>query len=330
MNGPTITAPARVSNDTQWVLNIASAMRRAGLSYRGSSSPRRRAARIGALTERAGIASSCSVREPFLYHISAFFIAGFLFLGMATIWEVFYRLGAKNRPRAKARLDGEALSLGSIDTAVGGLLALILAFSFSMAAERFDMREEVIVKEANALGTAFFRCSFLMPEEQSGCRRDLARYGRLRVQFFEAGHDLGRLQEVIEKSEDLHHAIWDRVERSVPQRDTPSVAQLIVSLNELFDLNTDRVAAERRVVPQEITVITIALCFAWSAFAGYAFGLTSNRQFGAWLAFAAFVTLVVLTTLDLDRPGRGFIRPTRGNSVMEDVAKQLEAESVAP
>jgi hypothetical protein len=168
-----------------------------------------------------------------------------------------------------------------------------------------------------------------MPEEQAGCRKDLARYARLRVEFFEVGHDLDRLQQVIEKSEDLHQVIWDRVERSVPQRDTPSVAQLIVSLNELFDLNTDRVAAQRRVVPQEITFVTIALCFAWSAFAGYAFGLGSNRQFGAWLAFAGLVTLVVLTTLDLDRPGRGFIRPVRGNSVMEDVAQQLEAESRA-
>jgi hypothetical protein len=270
------------------------------------------------------------LREPFLYHVSAVYIAAFLFVGMATIWELLYRLGAKNRPRAKASLDGEALTLGSIDTAVGGLLALILAFSFSMAAERFDLREEVIVKEANAVGTAFFRCSFLMPDEQAGCRQDLARYARLRVEFFDAAHHLDRLQEVIEKSEDLHQAIWDRVERSVPQRDTPSVAQLIVSLNQLFDLNTDRVAAQRRVVPQEITVVTVALCFAWSAFAGYAFGLGSNRRFGAWLAFAGLVTLVVLTTLDLDRPGRGFIRPTRGNSVMEDVAKQLEAESRVP
>ncbi len=142
---------------------------------------------------------------------------------MATIWELFYRWGRRIGRAPKASLDGEALSLGSIDTAVGGLLALILAFSFSMAAERFDMRARVIVREANAVGTAFFRCSFLMPERAGGCRRISRATRRLRVEFFEAGHDLQRLQQVIEKSEDLHHVIWQRVERSVPQRDTPSV-----------------------------------------------------------------------------------------------------------
>jgi hypothetical protein len=254
------------------------------------------------------------LREPFLYQISAWYIAAFLFAGMVAIWELFFRLGVQSRGRRKAMDDSEAITLGSIDTAVGGLLALILAFSFSMASERFDMRENVIIREANAVGTAFFRCSFLMPEEQAGCRSELARYARLRAEFFEVGHDRERLQQVIEKSEDLHHALWARVERSVPQRDTPSVAQLIVSLNELFDLNTERVGAQRRVVPQEVTVVTILLCLAWSAFTGYAFGLTSNRQFGAWLGFAGLVTLVVLTTLDLDRPTRGFVRPVRGTS----------------
>ena len=195
-----------------------------------------------------------------------------------------------------------------------------------MASERFDLREDVIVKEANSVDTAHFRCSFLVPEEQAGCRQELARYARLRVEFFEAGHDQERLQRVIDASENLQRVIWRRVERSIPKRDTPSAAQLVAALNELFDLNTDRVAAQRRVVPQEITVVTMALCVAWSAFAGYAFGLTSNRQFGAWIAFTLLVTVVVLTTLDLDRPGRGFIRPARGNSVMEDIARTLETQ----
>lgn len=242
---------------------------------------------------------------------------------MVVAWEAFYRLAVQRRSKTKVPLAGESLSIGTIDTAVGALLALILAFSFSMAAERFDWREGVIVKEANAIGTAHFRCSFMVPEEQAGCREDLARYARVRVQFFEAGHNSARLKAVLDETAEVQRSLWARVERSVPHRDTASTSLLIDTLNQLFSLDTERVAAQRRVVPEEITVVTIALCIAWSGFMGYSFGLSANRQLGAWLAFAGLVSLVVMSTLDLDRPARGFIRPTRGHSVMMELAEQL-------
>src|SRR6478735_9623096 len=42
-----------------------------------------------------------------------------------------------------------------------GLLALLLAFSFSMALDRYEERRHLVVKEANAIGTAYLRAQLL-------------------------------------------------------------------------------------------------------------------------------------------------------------------------
>ena len=67
------------------------------------------------------------------------------------------------RPFA-ARLQGEkaewAFGLGQ--AAVFGLIALILGFSFSFAAQRFEERRALVVSEADAIRTAYLRAGFLL------------------------------------------------------------------------------------------------------------------------------------------------------------------------
>jgi hypothetical protein len=238
---------------------------------------------------------------------------------MIAIWEVFFRLGSSQR-------GDKEHDLGPIDAAVAGLLALILAFSFSMAAERFDEREEVIVREANALDTTHWRCDFLASTEQAACRELLSRYAEVRVAFYEAAHNLEKLRDVVARSERLHGQLWELVRRSQAVRDTPALALTIASLNELIDLHTDRLAAQRRIVPQEVTAVTLSMCLAWGAFAGYLCGLAGKRVRASWIGFAVLVSVVIFVSIDLDRPGRGFIRPVRGHAVMVDLAAQLRAQ----
>src|SRR5438045_2424754 len=51
--------------------------------------------------------------------------------------------------------------VGGIVAATLGLLAFVLAFTFGLAATRFDARRQVVVKEANAIGTAYLRAGML-------------------------------------------------------------------------------------------------------------------------------------------------------------------------
>ena len=57
--------------------------------------------------------------------------------------------------------DGAGPGFGALEGAVFGLLGLLVAFTFSGAATRFEMRAQLIVDEANAIGTAYLRIDLL-------------------------------------------------------------------------------------------------------------------------------------------------------------------------
>ena len=87
--------------------------------------------------------------------------------------EAGYRLGRLRRRRLE---DPEKeSSVGVMVSATLGLLAFTLAFTFGLAAGRFDARRQVIVEEANAVGTSYLRAAFLPEPQQSTTRRLLAR-----------------------------------------------------------------------------------------------------------------------------------------------------------
>ncbi len=62
----------------------------------------------------------------------------------------------------------------AISGAIFGLLALLLGFTFSMALNRFEQRKELVVQEANAIGTTYLRARLLPQPEQSARSRVIA------------------------------------------------------------------------------------------------------------------------------------------------------------
>ena len=85
------------------------------------------------------------------------FAAG-LFIGMAVLLELGRRLRRHHRLRHG---DSAGEGVGAIEGAVFGLMGLLLAFTFSGAASRFEGRRQLIVDEANAIGTAYLRLDLL-------------------------------------------------------------------------------------------------------------------------------------------------------------------------
>src|SRR5688572_31184480 len=104
--------------------------------------------------------------------------AGLLLLLLAGL-EAGYRLGRRAADRGEDPSGGQ---VGAIQGAVLGLLALLLGFSFSGAALRFIERQDQIVTEANAIGTAWLRADVLDEPYRSQLKDQLARYVNHRVE----------------------------------------------------------------------------------------------------------------------------------------------------
>ena len=74
--------------------------------------------------------------------------------------------------RRRGRDPADGASVSTVQAAVLGLLALLLAFTYSLAANRFDLRRRLLVEEANAIGTVWLRASFLPEPERRATRAE--------------------------------------------------------------------------------------------------------------------------------------------------------------
>src|SRR5262245_22740495 len=105
-------------------------------------------------------------------------VAGAVFIGIMLFLELGRRIGRNVIARFGAANVG---SVGSLETAVFALLGLLIAFTFSGALSRFDVRRAQAVDEVNAIGTAFLRIDLLPSSAQPALRDSFRQYVDARI-----------------------------------------------------------------------------------------------------------------------------------------------------
>ena len=216
--------------------------------------------------------------------------------------EFGYRLGKYRRSR---REEEKEAPLGTMVGATLGLLAFILAFTFGLAANRFDNRRQVLLDEANAIGTTYLRAGML-PESGEQIRGLLREYVSVRLNAVRSQN----LAEGIRRSEDVQQKVWTEAETVGNKNPNSIVVGLFIqSLNEMIDLHAKRVqAGVRSRIPGAIWLGLFAVACLSFATMGYHAGLSVTRRSLAILAVAVTFSVVIELIADLDRPLEGVLR----------------------
>lgn len=219
--------------------------------------------------------------------------------------EIGYRLGVRHQADTT---DKSQSQVNTITGAVLGLLALLLAFTFSMAAARFDMRKQLMVQEVNSIGTTYLRAQAL-PEPYRGEIGEMLRgYVDNRLEFLNSGIDTQKQEIANAAAEELHQQLWSRATAVIQADDRSLPASLFLqTLNETIDLHTSQLAAYENRVPESILYLLFFAALGAVALIGYGFGLSSRRNHLHMIIIVVLIALVILTIIDLDRPRRGLI-----------------------
>lgn len=240
-----------------------------------------------------------------LWHLNEVFLllATAAFLLAAT--EAGFRLGRNHANR-------EDESVGSyvqaMQASVLGLLALLLGFTFFMAASRFDLRKSLLLEEANAIGTVFLRSQLLHPEHRKAAKLLLGAHVKARLAFHAAGTDPDGLEKANAEAARIEQQLWSlAIDAAAPDSRSVPVGLFIESLNAVIDLHEKRQVAFENHVPEPVLYLLLVVSAASSALLGYGCGLVRRRRFGLNTLFALLIVLVVIMTLDMDRPSRGVI-----------------------
>ena len=142
-----------------------------------------------------------------------------LFLGMLVVSEVGRRIGVARLARDPK---GLAEGAGAAEAAVFGLLGLLLAFTFSGAASRFEHRRHLITEEANAIGTAYLRIDLLPGDAQPAIRELFRRYLDLRLATYLDAEDMTATMAKLDESVAMQGEIWTAATAASAGTSTPS------------------------------------------------------------------------------------------------------------
>ena len=226
-----------------------------------------------------------------------------------------YRLGSY-RSRQSGR-EKEA-PVGAMVGAMLGLLAFMLAFTFGMAASRFDNRKQLVLDEANAIGTTYLRTAIL-PERRDEIRSLLRSYVDVRLEAVRSG----RLAEQILRSEDIQGQLWSAATAvGLQHPDSIVVGLFVESLNEVIDLHAKRVAAGlRNRIPGAIWVALLTIATLSLAAMGYHAGLVGTIRSLAIIVVAVTFSSVIALIADLDRPQEGTL--TVSQQALIDVQQSM-------
>lgn len=216
--------------------------------------------------------------------------------------EAGYRLGRYRR----VHLPEKEAPVGAMAAAMLGLLAFMLAFTFGLAATRFDERRHAILNESNAIGTTYLRAEMLPSPNRAQVRELLRAYVDARVE----GVATGQLNEAIARSQELQRELWAEA-TAVAEADPHSIVNglFIQSLNEMIDLHSTRVMVGLRSrIPAVIWGALYFVATLTMTTMGYHEGLTGARRSLASFALVVAFSSILFMTVDLDRPQEGLLR----------------------
>jgi hypothetical protein len=236
-------------------------------------------------------------------------------------FEVGRRIGV-----ARLRRDPEGLTkgAGAAEGAVFALLGLLLAFTFSGAASRFEARRFYIDSEANAIGTAYLRLDLLSEEAQPPLRDLFRRYTENRTTVYQ-GTDIDAVPRKLAEGAALQADIWKQAVAAcrLPGSASQAAMLLLPALNEMIDITATRVTATNNHPPGIIYLLLVTMSLIGAMLVGYGTSANKDRSLLHQGTFALVTSLAIFVIVDLEYPRLGLIRIDGADQALVDVRASM-------
>jgi hypothetical protein len=205
-------------------------------------------------------------------------------------------------------------------------MGLLVAFTFSGAAQRFDERRHLIVEEANDVGTAYLRLNLLAPADQAPLKDKFREYLSARLAAYEALPHEQLARQHLARANSLQSEIWTLAVAATARAPQPSPATMLLlpALNEMFDVTTTRTAAVRMHPPTTIFALLVVVFLLCSLLGGYSMAARAQRSWLHILTFLSILTLTFYTIIDVEFPRQGLIRVDDFDGILRNVLNSMK------
>jgi hypothetical protein len=224
--------------------------------------------------------------------------------GVVAAHEIGFRLGSLSRSADEAFDRQVAL----VRATTAALVAFLVGFAFSGAASRFIDRLDIIVKEANALGTAYLRANTIAEPQRGELKAALKEYTADRVTLL-SRERRDQIETLLAKVRGLHERMW-RPAIKATQDNAPLMAVVLPPINEVIDLHSAHLAMARRHLPIPIMTLLLGAAAIGVGMIGFGNGRVGRRFSVLDPVYGVVLAVALWMTIDLDYPGIGIIRPS--------------------
>lgn len=225
-----------------------------------------------------------------------------LLTGALVSTEIGYQAGRLYGPRD----DDFSKQLGLVQGAVFALVAFLIGFAFSGAGSRYVDRLDVVVKEANALGTAWLRADTLPDPARGALKAALKEYTVDRVAILTSG-EIPEIEARLAKVPALHARMWQAAMDGTAGN-APLMQVVLPSVNDVIDLHTVHLSASRRHIPNAILIALVIGASLSLALATFGNGQARHRYLALNYVYGAILSVALWMTIDMDHPNYGLIR----------------------
>jgi hypothetical protein len=228
--------------------------------------------------------------------------------------EIGFRL---SHVMQRYRPDQAEASVSALNGATLALVAFLLAFVTSAAVNNFANRRQAVVAEANAIGTTYLRAGYLPEPDAEESRQLLREYVDLRIAL-----NRDNLAQTITRSEEIQNDLWSRAETLAKEDSSPTLALYISSLNEVIDLQTERINVGLVArIPWTLVYGLFFMALLSLGLIGLHAGYVDKRNPIALLFFVLIMSVVFLLIVDLGRSDEGLLKVSQ--QAMLDLQRQL-------
>ena len=215
--------------------------------------------------------------------------------------------------------------LGIIQTATLTLLGLIIGFTFSMAIERYDLRQTYEAAEANAMGTEFLRADLLPSDTAETVKGLLNEYLDQRILFY-SRQDKETAKQITQRTLELEKALWNELLPIARTQSTPTMALVISGMNDVINSRGYTQAAWWNRIPAAAWWLMAAIAIGANILVG--FGARNFKgNVGLFMLFPMMVSIAFFLIADIDSPKGGIIRidPSNLIDLKQNIAPQNSA-----
>jgi hypothetical protein len=237
--------------------------------------------------------------------ISAVFAAT-LFAGLLGSLRLGWVIG---RRRLRSAGEEAHAGLGAIDGSIFGLMGLLVAFTFTGAANRFDDRRNLITQHVNAVGTAWLRLDLLPDAERDQARDAFRRYVDAVIKTSRHAADHRVAKAGLDELTVIQQEIWNHLVLATKgDRSLPLAQAVLPPTNEMFDIGNSRLLASRQHPPVAVFAMLGALVLVSGLLAGFGMAKCDRQSPLHVVGFAAVMALSIYLILDMEYPRLGLIR----------------------